>query len=149
MISRRSIWSEGKLIPVLSIIGFIVIIWYVFSIVLNAPWEYDKAKRSSITLSNVELISNTWSQKRPKLPTPHQVTKEIWDTTVNKKVTSKRSLVYHGLITFYETIYGFVFSKYLESFKTSITFLNDLVPACTAIPLGLIITIKLLLFSKI
>ena len=112
MISRQSIWSQGKLIPILSIITFIVILWYGFSIVLNAPLEYDKAKRNSVTLSNVELISNTWSQKRPKLPTPHQVTKEIWDTTINKKVTSKRSLVYHGLITFYETIYGFVFSKY-------------------------------------
>jgi len=113
MISRQSIWSQGKLIPIFSIITFIVILWYGFSIVLNAPWEYDKAKRNSVTLSNVELISNTWSQKRPKLPTPHQVTKEIWDTTVNKKVTSKRSLVYHGLITFYETIYGFVFGTCL------------------------------------
>mgnify|MGYP006167673457 CR=1 FL=1 len=46
------------------------------------------------------------------------------------------------------TIKGFVFKKYLESFKTSITFLKDLVPAWTAIPNGLFITIKLLLSSK-
>ena len=80
-----------------------------FSILLNAPWEFDKAKRNSITLSATELVSNTWSQKRPKLPTPDQVLGEIWDTTVNKKITSRRSLIYHVLITFYETIYGFAF----------------------------------------
>ena len=47
------------------------------------------------------------------------------------------------------TINGLVFSKYFESFKTSIIFLNDLVPAWTAMPRGLFITIKFLLFSKI
>ena len=103
------IGSDNKVLPVVCILTLIVIAWYGFSVFLNAPWEYDKAKRNSITLTTTELVSNTWSQKRPKLPAPHQVVREIWDTTVNKKVTSKRSLVYHGLITFYETIYGFAF----------------------------------------
>ena len=103
------IGSDNKVLPVVCILTLIVIAWYGFSVVLNAPWEYDKAKRNSITLTTTKLVSNTWSQKRPKLPAPHQVVREIWDTTVNKKVTSKRSLVYHGLITFYETIYGFAF----------------------------------------
>ena len=103
------IGSDNKVLPVVCIFTLIVIACYGFSVVLNAPWEYDKAKRNSITLTTTELVSNTWSQKRPKLPAPHQVVREIWDTTVNKKVTSKRSLVYHGLITFYETIYGFAF----------------------------------------
>lgn len=101
--------SDNKVLPVVCVMTFIVVIWYGFSILLNAPWEFDKAKRNSITLSTTELVSNTWSQKRPKLPTPDQVLGEIWDTTVNKKVTSRRSLVYHVLITFYETIYGFAF----------------------------------------
>ena len=101
--------SDNKVLPVVCVMTFIVVIWYGFSILLNAPWEVDKAKRNSITLSTTELVSNTWSQKRPKLPTPDQVLGEIWDTTVNKKVTSRRSLVYHVLITFYETIYGFAF----------------------------------------
>ena len=103
------IGSDNKVLPVFCMLTLIVVAWYGFSVVLNAPWEYDKAKRNSITLTTTELVSQTWSQKRPKLPTPHQVTKEIWETTVNKKITSKRSLVYHGLITFYETIYGFAF----------------------------------------
>ena len=109
MNKRMGIGSENKTLPIACVITFIIIIWYAFSILLNAPWEFDKAKRGSITLSATELVSNTWSQKRPKLPAPHQVAGEIWDTTVNKKVTSKRSLIYHGLITFYETIYGFAF----------------------------------------
>lgn len=107
MTKKTGIGSESNVLPVTCVIIFIVIIWYGFSILLNAPWEFDKAKRNSITLSATELVTNTWAQKRPKLPAPHQVVGEIWATTVNKKVTSKRSLVYHGLITFYETIYGF------------------------------------------
>ena len=33
---------------------------------------------------------------------------EIWKTTVEKRITSKRSLVYHGWITLSATLLGFV-----------------------------------------
>ena len=32
----------------------------------------------------------------------------MWDTTVNKKITSKRSLIFHAWITFSETMLGFI-----------------------------------------
>ena len=41
------------------------------------------------------------------LPAPHQIFVELWDTTVNKAVTSKRSLVYHAWITLSATLLGF------------------------------------------
>ena len=47
------------------------------------------------------------SQERPVLPAPHQVAGEIWKTTVQKRITSKRSLVYHGWITLSATLLGF------------------------------------------
>ena len=47
------------------------------------------------------------------------------------------------------TIKGFDPSKYLEFFKRSVIFLKDLVPDWTGIPAGLLIIIKLLLFSII
>ncbi|MDA0361531.1 MAG: ABC transporter permease [Proteobacteria bacterium] len=96
-----------RILPIISVVGFIFVFWWGFSIVLNSPWAYDQAKRNSVTLSFSELVVETWSQKRPKLPTPYQVANEMWDTTVNKKINSKRSLVYHTAITFSETVYGF------------------------------------------
>ena len=100
--------GANRFFPILSIVTLIVLFWYGFSVVLNAPWAYDQAKRQSITLTVPELVNETWSQKRPKLPTPHQVAGEMWDTTVNQKISSKRSLVFHAWITFSETMLGFI-----------------------------------------
>ena len=100
--------GANRFFPILSIVSLIVLFWYGFSVVLNAPWAYDQAKRQSITLTVPELVNETWSQKRPKLPTPHQVAGEMWDTTVNQKISSKRSLVFHAWITLSETMLGFI-----------------------------------------
>ena len=100
--------DANRFFPIVSIVALIVLFWYGFSVVLNAPWAYDQAKRQSITLTLPELVNKTWSQKRPKLPTPHQVASEMWDTTVNQKISSKRSLVFHAWITFSETMLGFI-----------------------------------------
>jgi len=100
--------DANRFFPIVSIVTLIVLFWYGFSVVLNAPWAYDQAKRQSITLTLPELVNKTWSQKRPKLPTPHQVASEMWDTTVNQKISSKRSLVFHAWITFSETMLGFI-----------------------------------------
>jgi NitT/TauT family transport system permease protein len=105
--------KKGKTIPVLTMVALIVAIWYVGAIWLNAPAEYDRAQRSGTTISFSELVSNTMAQERPVLPAPHQVAVEIWDTTVNKKITSKRSLVYHAWITLSATLLGFIIGTVL------------------------------------
>ena len=92
---------------------FILLIWYAFSIVLNSSWALDKAERNNQELSFSELVHDTWSQKKPKLPTPHQVGYEMWKTTFDKKITSKRSLVYHGWITLSATLAGFILGTLL------------------------------------
>lgn len=99
--------AEGKTGPVLVVVAAIVLIWYVFVVVLNAPWERDQAERAGTEISFSQLVSNTMAQERPVLPAPHQVVTEIWKTTVEKKITSKRSLVYHGWITLSATLLGF------------------------------------------
>jgi len=64
--------------------------------------------REGKQLSSIELIADTWSQDKPKLPAPHQVVLEIWETTAEKKITSKRSLIYHTWITLSATLLGFL-----------------------------------------
>ena len=44
--------------------------------------------REGKQLSSIELIADTWSQDKPKLPVPHQVALEIWETTAEKNGSS-------------------------------------------------------------
>jgi NitT/TauT family transport system permease protein len=85
----------------------LIAIWYGAAIALNSAWALDKAKRADVTLTTSALIADTWSQEKPRLPAPHQVGQEIWKTTVEKKITSKRSLIYHSWITLQATLLGF------------------------------------------
>ena len=85
-----------------------IVVWYGAAVALNAQWARDVAARADKTLTFSELVADTWSQDKPKLPAPHQVGAELWETTVMKKVTSKRSLVYHTWVTFSATFLGFV-----------------------------------------
>lgn len=101
------IW-QGKTGPVTVVVATIIVIWYVFVVVLNAQWERDQAERAGVEIGFSQLVKNTMAQERPVLPAPHQVVSEIWKTTVQKKITSKRSLVYHGWVTLSATLLGFL-----------------------------------------
>ncbi len=93
--------------PVLTVVGLLLVIWYAAAVWLNADWTYDKATRSGEVVTTTSLIQDTWAQKKPKLPAPHQVAAEIWSTTVEKNITSKRSLIYHSWVTLSATLLGF------------------------------------------
>jgi NitT/TauT family transport system permease protein len=97
----------ARALPVTTVIAAILVLWYLFAVILNAPWERDQAARADVEITTSQLISNTMAQERPVLPAPHQVAVEIWKTTARKKITSKRSLVFHGWITLSATLLGF------------------------------------------
>lgn len=99
--------------PVLTMILLLVALWYAAAVALNAAWAMDKAARANMSLSFSELVADTMSQEKPLLPAPHQVVKEIYKTTVLKKITSKRSLIWHGWITLSATLLGFAFGTAL------------------------------------
>ncbi|ANK73465.1 ABC transporter permease [Ensifer adhaerens] len=98
---------RDKLVPVGTVVLLLIAIWYVAVVFLNAPFERDTAARAGTEISFSEIVRNTMAQERPVLPAPHQVIAEIWDTTFNKAITSKRSLVYHAWITLSATLLGF------------------------------------------
>lgn len=102
-----------NIFPILTVVAAIVVFWYGAAVWLNAPWANDKAARAGVELSTSELIVDTWTQDKPKLPAPHQVTQEIWKTTVEKKITSKRSLIYHSWVTLSATLLGFALGTVL------------------------------------
>jgi len=101
-----------NLVPVLTVVCAIFAIWYAAAVWLNAPWAHNKAERAGTTLEFTELVADTWSQDKPKLPAPHQVGAEIWNTTgamvASGRGFSKRSLIFHSWVTFSATALGFV-----------------------------------------
>lgn len=101
-----------NIVPVLTVVAAIFAIWHAAAVALNAPWAYNKAERAGVSLTTSELISDTWSQQKPKLPAPHQVAAELWNTTgemvAKGRGFSKRSLIYHSWVTFSATGLGFL-----------------------------------------
>jgi NitT/TauT family transport system permease protein len=98
---------RDSVLPVLTILLAILIIWHVFVVYLNAPFIRDQAARANEEISFSQVVERSFVQERPILPAPHQIIAELWDTTINKAVTSKRSLVYHAWITLSATLMGF------------------------------------------
>ncbi|WP_442969934.1 ABC transporter permease [Roseibium sp. Sym1] len=100
---------SGTVGPVTVVVLAILAIWYIAAVALNMPFQkdmYERAGQSDVAIS--QMVTDTLFQERPVLPAPHQVIVEMWDTTVNKKITSKRSLVYHTGITLSSTLMGFL-----------------------------------------
>jgi NitT/TauT family transport system permease protein len=110
---------------VLTVVMALVAFWYAAVMPMNIHTAVTNAERAgaviepegagnrrdlggvSLLMNNFEHVGATFNQDRPRLPSPHQVIAELWDTTVMKKVTSKRSLVYHGWVTLSATLLGF------------------------------------------
>ena len=125
-------------LPVLFISALVVAIWYAGAVALNSAWALDKAKRAGTTLTTSELIADTMNQEKPRLPTPHQVSAELWKTTgamvLRGRGFSKRSLINHAWITFSSAALGFALGTALGvALAVGITYSR--VTEMTAVPL--------------
>ena len=131
---RVALWLRGAraaVAPVLAVVAALLAIWYLACIPMNAAQSALDAERAGAALSTdaatrrgmsglaVALahpgpaLAGAYAQERPRLPAPHQVAAELWDSTVGKKVTSKRSLVFHAGITLAPTLLGFAIGSAL------------------------------------
>ncbi|MBO9440637.1 ABC transporter permease [Phaeobacter italicus] len=114
-----------SLTAILTVVAAIIGLWYAACVPMNIKGVLDAAERAGaevtpatarerrdmgefgLVAGNSFAIADTWVQDRPRLPAPHQVAVELWNTTVEKKITSKRSLIYHGQVTLSATLLGF------------------------------------------
>ena len=103
---------KNKVVPIFVVLSAIGFLWYGFTIYLNSPWQIDLYEKGSIEWSYMDLAKDTMAHERPILPAPQQILKEIWNTTVKKKITSKRSLIYHGWVTLSSTLTGFLMGTF-------------------------------------
>ncbi|ALV28746.1 ABC transporter permease [Pannonibacter phragmitetus] len=105
---------SGSTLPVLTLLLAILGLWYVATVALNAPFQRDIYARADQTdVPFTQLVADTMMQERPVMPSPQQVAVEIWDTTVNRRITSNRSLFYHTGITLSSTLTGFAMGTLL------------------------------------
>ncbi|MGA0542992.1 ABC transporter permease [Neotabrizicola sp. VNH66] len=96
------------LLPILTVVAAIIVLWYGAAVALNRQWVLDQAARAGTEPPAFsQLVAETMAQERPVLPAPHQVAAELWKGLFGQAVTSKRSLVYHGWITLSATLLGF------------------------------------------
>jgi NitT/TauT family transport system permease protein len=115
--------AEGRIVPLLTVLAIIGVLWYLGAIALNAPQVRDQLNRAGRPWTTTDLIEHAWSMERPVLPTPDQIATEFWNTTVainpGFKLTShgidcnKRSLVCHAWTTASATVVGFGFGVLL------------------------------------
>lgn len=110
--ARPSPWArarEGRTLPILVVLLALLVVWYAAATWLNAPRTIEQFEREDRTeWSAGDLIAAAWSMDRPVLPTPDQIAVNLWQSTVEVKITSKRSLVYHAAVTMSATLTGFV-----------------------------------------
>lgn len=111
----RRLW-DGTAGPVMVLVFFLMIIWYAGSVYLNSPMLIDRYQKNNPDWTATELVQDAWSMDRPILPAPHQIAVELKKTIWDKKVTSKRSLVYHAGVTMSSAMLGFVLGTLLGIF---------------------------------
>ncbi len=104
---------KHKFLPVGTIVLAILVLWYVFAVVLNAPFQRDLDRRANVTSTTMEFIAKTLAQPKPILPAPHQVAQNVFENTFLRAPTSNRSLVYNAWVTLSSTAVGFAFGTVL------------------------------------
>ena len=96
-------------LPILTVVLAVIAFWYLAAALMNASLQRDAYANAGRTdYSTSDLISDSLNMERPKLPAPHQVVGELYRLVFATAPTSKRSLVYHGVITLEETLIGFL-----------------------------------------
>jgi NitT/TauT family transport system permease protein len=95
-------------LPLATVVLAILAIWYLAAALMNASLQRDQFANAGRTdYSTQDLVGASLNMERPKLPAPHQVASELYKLVFATSPTSKRSLVYHGVITIEETLIGF------------------------------------------
>lgn len=106
--------KQSNAIPILVVVLALLVIWYGAAIWMNAFWQNQLNERAGLTdVPVLSFVQQTWAQEKPLLPAPHQIVAEVWKTTAEVSVTSKKSLIYHGWVTLSSTLLGFVFGTAL------------------------------------
>ena len=104
---------KGRVLPIIAVVAIIIVLWYALAIGLNYARVSEQLTQANPNYTISDLIKGTWTMERPVLPAPDQIAVDLWKSTMELKVTSKRSLVYHAYVTLSATLVGFAFGAVL------------------------------------
>jgi NitT/TauT family transport system permease protein len=96
--------AAGKALPVMAVTLVIVAIWYVAAFFMNLQLQEDAFANAGVKATLPALVAGTMNEERPRLPAPHQIVAELDKTVLEMAPSSKRSLVYHGVVTLQSTL---------------------------------------------
>ena len=96
-----------------AVLAFTTVIWYGAAVYLNSDVLIDKYDRKKIEWNFSKLVEDSWAMKRPVMPAPHQIMLDMKKSIFGYKISSKRSLVYHGWVTISSTLVGFAMGAVL------------------------------------
>jgi NitT/TauT family transport system permease protein len=104
---------KGRVLPIVAVLAVVIALWYALAVFLNYNRVSEQLAGVNPDYGIGDLLKGTWSMERPVLPAPDQIAVDLWKSTAQLKVTSKRSLVYHTYITASATLVGFAFGALL------------------------------------
>jgi NitT/TauT family transport system permease protein len=103
--------------PILLLVGALFLLWYAAVVPMNIREALSAAERDGVAVqpgtaierrdanalglvvTNPAQIPATWAQDRPRLPAPHQVAGELWQSVVVEEVEGRRGLVKSGSLS--------------------------------------------------
>ena len=104
----------NRVLPLATVLAVLFVVWYGAAFLMNAPLQRDYFSNQGVTgYSTSDFIVASLNMERPKLPAPHQIAAELYRLLFVMDPTSKRSLVYHAVITLQETLLGVLFGAAL------------------------------------
>jgi NitT/TauT family transport system permease protein len=99
--------AKARILPVVCVVAALLVVWYALVPVMNAPIAKQRAENAGQTLDLGALIAATMREERPILPAPHQIAAELWSSTIDVPLTSRRNLLLHAWTTFAAALLGF------------------------------------------
>jgi NitT/TauT family transport system permease protein len=96
-----------SILPILTVLGIILVVWYAGAVALNWRIESERLERMGLERTTMEVVQLTMAMDRPILPAPHQVWNEFQVSVFGRDPSSPRSLVFHAWITLSSSLVGF------------------------------------------
>lgn len=102
-----------SILPILTVLGIILVVWYAGTVALNWRIEAERFERMGLEKTTMEMVQATMAMDRPILPAPHQVWTEFQASVFGRDPSSPRSLVFHAWITLSSSLVGFAMGTLL------------------------------------
>ncbi len=104
---------RGRALPIITVLAVLLAVWCAGTVYMNAPRSIEMLERQGPDWTFEQLLDATWSMDRPVVPTPVQVFTDIWQNTVEREISSRRSLIFHSWVTLSSTMLGFAMGTVL------------------------------------